>query len=193
MSREEVIAEKDALRREMRQRRRDAESAWVVAASRRIQDAVMARPEFAAARSLACYMAMPYEVQTGTLLAKAWAQDKRVCVPAFNETTRRYELVWVTREDRTSPGRWNIQEPEHRSRAGLMDVDLLIVPALAYGRDGGRLGHGGGHYDRILGSWSGLKMGVAFDFQVFDQVPMGHQDVPVDLVITELGTYGEAG
>ena len=78
--------------------------------------------------------------------------------------------------------------PEHK-RAGLTDLDVLVVPALAFDRTGGRLGHGGGHYDRMLGSWAGLKVGISFDFQVFDVVPMGSQDIPVDMVITEKATY----
>ena len=70
-----------------------------------------------------------------------------------------------------------------------MDLEVMVVPALAFSKQGGRLGHGGGHYDRILGSWSGFRVGVAFDFQVFDEVPMGSQDIPVDIVVTERTVY----
>jgi 5-formyltetrahydrofolate cyclo-ligase len=166
---------------------------WVVAASRRIQKAVIARPEFQNAGSVACYLSLPPEVQTAGLLDACWSAGKKVCVPAFNEDADRYELVWIERDEKLTQGRMNIHEPLSPRKAGVMDVDLLIVPCIAYDHSGGRLGHGGGHYDRMLGSWSGFKLGVAFDYQVFEKVPMGSQDIPVDLVITETTTYGDGG
>jgi 5-formyltetrahydrofolate cyclo-ligase len=173
----------------MRQQRRELDPAWIVAASRRIQKQLLEAPEFDKASAVACYLALPVEVQLSTVLQTCWEQGKRTAVPAFNESNDRYELVWIGPEDRTTPGRWNIAEPDERVRAGLTDLDLLIVPALAYDHHGGRLGYGGGHYDRMLGSWSGLRVGVAFDFQVFERVPMGSQDLPVDRVYSELRMY----
>jgi 5-formyltetrahydrofolate cyclo-ligase len=184
-----IHCEKRMLRRTMLRTRRNMDPAQVEATSRRIQAAVLAHPEFLRARSVACYLSLQHEVQTGEILAACWRQGKRVCVPAFNAETNRYELVWYAREDETKRGRLNIPEPKVRQRAGAMDVDFHVVPALAYDRSGGRLGHGCGYYDRILGNWSGLKAGVAFDFQVLDKIPTASHDVPVDLVITETATY----
>lgn len=173
----------------MRRARRAMAAALVVAASKRIQQAVMALPEFREAKAVGTYLALPYEVQTRQIVEACWSHGKRICVPAYNEDKGRYEMRWIRPEDKTTPGHWLIHEPQTNDSAGLMDVDLLVVPALAYDRQGGRLGHGGGHFDRILGSWSGLKIGVAFDFQVFDRVPMGSQDIPVDMVVTEKTIY----
>ena len=181
--------EKRILRRTMLRMRRNMDPAQVEAASRRVQAAVLARPEFLRARSVACYLALQREVQTDGILATCWKQGKRVCVPAFNAETNRYELVWYAHGDETTPGKLHIPEPKVRRKVGAMDVDFHVVPALAYDRSGGRLGHGRGYYDSILGNWSGLKVGVAFDFQVLDKIPMGSHDVPVDLVITEIRTY----
>jgi len=176
----------------MRRARRAMDSDWVAAASDRIQKAILRMPEFIEARSVACYLALPYEVQLGQVIEASWYGNKRLCVPAWNSQRKRYELTWLGRDEPTRHGRWNVQEPAFERRAGVMDVDLLFVPALAFDTSGGRLGHGGGHYDRLLGSWSGLKVGVAFDFQVFDHVPMGKQDIPVDMVITERKRYSSA-
>jgi 5-formyltetrahydrofolate cyclo-ligase len=180
---------KEQLRREMQQTRRSREPAWIVAASQRIQKAVLGLPQFQQAARIGCYLALPYEVQSRAIIEAAWAAGKRVCVPAFNEEKDRYELTWLDPDEDTQPGRWNIREPRSARRAGSAEVDFIVVPALAYDRMGHRLGHGGGHYDRILGSWAGFRVGVAFEFQVFDQVPMGSQDVPVDLVVTEKAVY----
>ena len=185
--------EKREIRRAMKLRRREADADWICAASRRIQDALAALPEFEKAAALGCYQSLPFEVQTGSLIGRAFEQGKRVCCPAYNEAESRYELTWLSGPDAMVPGRWSIPEPDGAPRAGFMDVDLLIVPALAFDRQGNRLGHGGGHFDRILGIWSGVKIGIAFDFQVLEHVPMGCQDIPVDVVVTEQAVYRAEG
>jgi 5-formyltetrahydrofolate cyclo-ligase len=188
----ELTELKDAIRRTMRRQRRDKEAAWVVAASERIQASVTNLKSYQEAKAIGCYMALPYEVQTRNLIKASWKAGKRVAVPSYNEELRRYELTWVEPSDKTHHGRWNINEPLAGQRAGLMDLDLLVIPALAFDRKGGRLGHGGGHYDRILGNWTGVRVGVAFDFQVFDEIPMGSQDIPVDVVVTERTVYASS-
>lgn len=180
-----LIELKRKTRSRMRVLRRESNPSWVLKASERIQKAVLNCPEYIAAKAVGCYLALPYEVQTGMILDHCRKEGKKVCVPAYYEKEKRYEMTWLEKEDPVQPGRWNIAEPEHKERAGIMDVDCILVPALAYDTQGGRLGHGGGHYDRILGAWTGYKIGVAFDFQVLDEVPQGVQDIPVDLVITE--------
>jgi len=179
----------------MREARRATDPEIVVAASERIQRAVMELPAFTGAGAVGCYLALPYEVQTRRIIERCYRDGKKICVPAFNREKDRYELHWLEEGDSLTPGKFNIREPRSARPAGVMDVDLIVVPALAYDRNGGRLGHGGGHYDRVLGAWSGLKVGVAFEFQIFDQVPMGSQDIPVDLVVTESTIYpsGKAG
>lgn len=173
----------------MRRMRRSLDAAVITAASRRIQATILDLPEFKQATSIAAYLALPYEVQMNLVIETAWALDKKVCVPAFREDANRYELTWIGPEDKLQPGRYNIAEPSKVKKVHVTDVDLLVVPALAYDKTGGRLGHGGGHYDRILGCWSGIRVGVAFGFQVFDRIPMGEQDIPVDLVVTEAEVY----
>ncbi|MEM7391404.1 MAG: 5-formyltetrahydrofolate cyclo-ligase [Verrucomicrobiota bacterium] len=189
----EILEQKRFLRSSMNSRRRGADPAWIPMASERIQDAIVALPEFEAARSVGAYQALPYEVQTRKIIETCWSVEKKVCVPAFNEGHRRYELTWIEPNEEMKPGRMNVSEPLSENRAGFMDVELLVVPALVYDANGGRLGHGGGHYDRILGAWSGFKVGIAFQFQIHDEVPMGAQDIPVDIVVTEQFIYRPEG
>jgi len=67
------------------------------------------------------------------------------------------------------------------------EADLFIVPAVALGRDGKRLGHGGGYYDRYLASSAAFKAGICFDALLFDRLPFDEYDIPVDMIITETG------
>ena len=184
---------KREIRSKVRVRRRESDPDWIIKASERIQRGVMQQKEYQAAKTVGCYQALPYEVQTHKCIEECRKQGRQICIPAYNEEQKRYELIWMRENDPMINGRWNIPEPKQRELAGLMDVDCIIVPAVAYDRHGGRLGHGGGHYDRMLGAWSGFKIGVAFDFQVLDTVPQGSQDIPVDLVITETHMYTPDG
>ncbi|MDE6243728.1 MAG: 5-formyltetrahydrofolate cyclo-ligase, partial [Muribaculaceae bacterium] len=68
-------------------------------------------------------------------------------------------------------------------------MELIVVPAVAYDRRGNRLGRGKGYYDRLLATTKASKIGVAYEFQVVDDIPAESHDVPVDIVITENGIY----
>ncbi|NKB23099.1 MAG: 5-formyltetrahydrofolate cyclo-ligase [Kiritimatiellae bacterium] len=193
MSKKTTDEKKEIMRRDMRHRRKETDPSWILKASERIQHAIMERDEFTKAQSVGCYFALPYEVQTRLIVKTCWDQGKRVCVPAFNETQNRYELAWLSSLQETKSRRSNIREPLVINRAGFIDTDLIMVPALAYDPQGGRLGHGGGHYDHLLGAWSGIKVGVCFHFQIFEQVPMDTHDIPVDIVITEQKAYTKNG
>lgn len=188
---EKRVETKETIRRMMRRKRREADPIWNLKASERIQRAVLRLPEFATARSIGCYYALPYEVQMHLIIQRCREYGKPVCVPAFNEDLNRYELTWTRPDEPLRAGRWNIKEPRSHNRAGFMGVELIVVPALAYDPSGKRLGHGGGHYDRILGAWSGFKIGIAFQFQVVDGIPTGAHDIPVDMVVTERHVYKE--
>lgn len=66
---------------------------------------------------------------------------------------------------------------------------MVVVPAVAYDRSGNRVGRGKGYYDRLLGETKALKIGVAYDFQLVDEIDAEPHDVSVDIVITPSGTY----
>jgi len=84
------------------------------------------------------------------------------------------------------PGTWQ--------GASIAEVDLALVPGLAFDPLGGRLGRGRGFYDRLLGNpaFRGLKIGLCWDWQVVELVPMAAHDAPMDLVVTEGGIRGSA-
>jgi len=67
----------------------------------------------------------------------------------------------------------------------LSEVDLILVPGVAFDRSGNRLGRGGGYYDRLLKGYSGSVTAVAFNFQLFETIPTSAHDVPVGTIVTE--------
>ena len=80
----------------------------------------------------------------------------------------------------------SIPEPVGPEYTTLEKVDMIVVPGVAFDRKRNRMGRGRGFYDRLLKSTpNAVKVGVAFDFQIFDAIPVEPFDVPMDVVITE--------
>lgn len=86
-----------------------------------------------------------------------------------------------------APGRFGILEPQSNAPAAGRSFDLILVPGLAFDRSGGRLGRGRGFYDRFLSGISGFRVGVSFDSQLVDSVPVEAHDMRMDAVVTPSG------
>ena len=180
---------KEEIRHFVRMRRCELDAVWIGQKSLAAQQQVTELPEFKKAKVVCCYLAMENEVRTDRLLDRCWKEEKTVCVPAFCRKTGKYRLSGIKKDTPVIEGHWKVWEPAHIQWIAVDKVDLIVVPGMAFDASGGRLGHGGGHYDQILGGRKSklrcFKVGLAFDFQVFRSVPMGKNDVRMDVVVTE--------
>ncbi len=70
------------------------------------------------------------------------------------------------------------------------EIQLALVPGVAFDRDGWRLGYGGGYFDRFLHEFSGISLGITYQAVLLDQLPHGEHDVPVEWIVTEIGILG---
>ncbi len=182
---------KRALRAQARTRRAALTPRAARQAGERIQRAVLRLPEWAAARRVCLYLALPGEVQTGRLRAACRRAGVEVWVPAYDPRSRAYRPAVLAPGARLTAGPHGVAEPARPAWVcpGAR-ADVALVPGAAFDRAGGRLGRGGGHYDRLLAgaplrrAW---KAGLAFACQVVGRVPMGARDVRLDAVITETG------
>ena len=163
--------------------------------SRRICGKLATLPEYQNAATVAFYVDFRCEVRTRPFLPSAWEQGKRVVVPYC--AGDRLELYWVEGLDELAPGAYGILEPPEELRrrderkVDVAQVDLIVVPGVAFDRHGGRVGHGKGYYDRLLRQARPHtpRVALAFQCQLFPQVPMMTHDVYVDKVITEEAVY----
>lgn len=148
--------------------------------------------EFNAAQTIHFYLAMAAEVQTDEMIREALRMKKRVVVPLVQPETKSLALSELIElhPSKLQPGPYGISEPrlEYRKKVDPKEVDLWVVPGLAFDENGNRLGFGGGYYDRLLSPARGRKVGVAFEFQVIDRLPIEETDHPVDLIMTEKRT-----
>lgn len=86
-------------------------------------------------------------------------------------------------------GRFGVREPRHLRWADSDTPDFWLIPGVGFDRQGNRLGHGAGYYDRLLAKAPGIRAGIAFAFQVLDGLAVEAHDVGMNLVITEQGTH----
>lgn len=186
------MTHKESIRAEMRKRRAALTSLGIRQASMRIQRAVMKLPEWAAAQRVCVYLAMPSEVQTRRLLTACWKTGKQVLVLAYRKTERHYDLARLRSGASVKAGHWTVPEPIRPNWAAPVRVDLVVTPGLAFDRSGGRLGHGGGHYDRLLAETAmkqAFKVGLALECQMVMRVPMNMRDIRMNAVVTERAVY----
>ncbi len=94
--------------------------------------------------------------------------------------------------DALVPARFGVRcPPAEIPASNLTAGDLVVVPAVSFTREGGRLGRGGGYYDRVLGSlpMRACSVAIGYDFQLVDELPIEPQDMPVDMVVTNAGIW----
>jgi 5-formyltetrahydrofolate cyclo-ligase len=167
--------------------------------SRRICAAFQALPEYAAARTVMFYLDVRSEVRTRRALPKALASGKRIVVPWCNERGE-LELFHLTDADELAVGMYRILEPRPELR-GLPEkqvtpeeLDLVQVPGVAFDRRGARMGHGKGYYDKLLQHARNAPLvALAFECQIFDEIPTAEHDIFMDRIITESAIYQGRG
>ncbi|MDR1359850.1 MAG: 5-formyltetrahydrofolate cyclo-ligase [Deltaproteobacteria bacterium] len=186
-------ADKAALRRIMLKRRAalsaEERHSRSLAAQRHILDEAL----WQKASCVALYMAVRGEADTAALLERAWAEGKSVLLPLCSRQEKgRMDFCPCAGRQALRPGLYGIPEPDPdlaRPSAPLTP-DLLVVPGLAFDRQGFRLGLGGGYYDRFFlrSPWPGVaRLGLAFSFQILDALPREAWDRPVHALGTEDG------
>lgn len=138
------------------------------------------------ARSILLFAPLPDEPDIWPLLAEALATGKTVALPTFVPGTNTYTARRVVDPARDLViGKFGIREVAELSpEMELNQLDLVLVPGVAFDTQGGRLGRGKGFYDRLLAEVRGTKCGVAFDEQMVDAVPVGPQDIPLNCILT---------
>lgn len=187
-SMDDVAEAKAALRRTALEARQSLDDGQRRAASDQIVGRVLAIPELLRARTVVTYAARADEADLAGALAHLHDRSIRTLFPRVRDDD--LELVAATDLLTLTLGYRGIREPVGPNvDAGVVDVALL--PGVAFDVVGGRLGHGGGHYDRLLGRLPphALRVGIAFSCQVVPRVPREDHDEPVDIVVTEKATY----
>ncbi len=184
--------DKRALRHRALEARRSLSRDEVVAKSRRISRRLAHLAAYRNARTVLFYVSSKdNEVDTTAPIERAIRKGKTVLVPISNLETRGLSWSELRSLDELERATFGILEPraECRRVRDPQQGDLVIVPGVAFDPSCGRIGYGGGFYDRFLSSFDGAKVALAFEAQLLPHVPVGEHDIPVDMVITEDAVY----
>jgi 5-formyltetrahydrofolate cyclo-ligase len=161
---------------------------------------LMQLPEYRAAKTVLWYLDCRSELRTRHALPEALASGQRVVVPycTVDELgANKLGLWWLRALDELVIGKWKILEPP-RERWGEPErempaeqIDLVVVPGVAFGRHGARMGNGQGYYDRLLESVRPdcPLVGLCYESQLFDNLIVDAHDVFMDKVVTERAVY----
>lgn len=167
--------------------------------SKRITDAVLELPEYQNAKCVMWYVDVRDEARTRQALPAAVASDKEIVIPFCVDGE--LELFHLESMDELSQGMYGILEPREElrdvvaKRFPVERLDLILVPGVAFDAEGGRTGHGKGYYDKLLENArpDTPLVSLAFECQIFDQIPMQSHDIYMDKVVTEERVYTGKG
>jgi len=182
---------KAELRDQMRKARAARDAGWVAATSRRIADRVTALPEFKRASVIGCFLSLPGEVDTRPILEAAWKSGKKVAMPARRDDGE-YMPAWYSPDEPMTREAFGLLQPLNPHWAKPDRFDLMLIPGVAFARNGARLGHGRGYYDRMLARLAGrldCRVGICFTAEVLPEIPVSETDVGMDAVVTEEALY----
>ncbi len=154
-----------------------------------IEKNLFLQDEFKNSRYIMCFASFRSEPNTYIIIQKALNLSKRVILPKVNIEEQKLILYGIKNLNELIPGYMNIPEPDaHQSRifdANLLDI--IIMPGIAFDEKGGRLGFGGGYYDKFIHSIDKKPplIVIAYDEQIVDKVPVLEHDIRVDKIITD--------
>lgn len=175
---------KNAIRNQMREQRQALSPALHAEKSESIRHRLEKLPAYQNAKKILVYVSAKDEVETHGFIKDSLAQGRHLYVPKIQDTV--LTICPLYRWEDLEPGTFGILEPSVPTEpARPEEMDLIIVPGLAFDSRGHRIGYGKGHYDRLLKSTRGYKVGLAFHEQVLETVPDEVHDVPLDLIITD--------
>jgi 5-formyltetrahydrofolate cyclo-ligase len=167
--------------------------------SRLILDRFVALPEYRAANVVMYYVDVRSEVRTRHYLPEALKHDKKIVVPYCVDGE--LELFHLTSMDELAIGMYKILEPKPELRSlpekhfSPEQLDLVMVPGVAFDRSGARMGHGFGYYDKLLqhARPDAPLIALAFECQLFPEIPTQEHDIFMDRIITEKAVYEGRG
>ncbi len=178
--RKRILALRDALPQDERRKK-----------SISIHKHLFSLPEFTNAKTVAFFVSFRSEVLTEQMIREALSLGKSVVVPITDLAGKR--LIFSRLNDYNtdlSPGTWGILEPKAECVRPVAPekIDIVITPGAVFDYRGGRIGYGGGFYDRLLKTFHNPSIALAFAIQIVDRVPVDpDHDIPIDIIITEEG------
>ena len=174
--------DKKELRRQIREQKRAMTEEQIVAASQRLGELFCNCEYYKNAKTIYGYLPYNQEVRTVPMLEQAIKDGKRVAVPkCYGEEMR---FIYMDDLNKVEKGYANIPEPIDDEPVADDKTALVLMPGMAFTKEGHRMGYGGGFYDKFLASEPDHPtVALCYDFQMLDAIPTEDYDIPVDCVL----------
>lgn len=149
----------------------------------------LALPALKKTTTVAAYASFNHEVMTDGLMAGLLAEGFRLALPVVNKKNRTMEFRRVEDLRTLTPGPFGILEPQKEPLCPPEEIGVFFIPGLAFDRQGNRLGRGAGYYDRYLATVNhpAVRVGLAFQLQIAETLPVTATDMKIDSLLTEEG------
>ena len=142
---------------------------------------------YRSADTILCFASTEDEINTDAIINSAICDGKTLALPYCTDKSGHMQFYIITSPADLTKGSFGIREPDITKckRLESYDNSIIIVPALAYAKDGFRIGYGGGYYDRFLTEYNGVCVGICYDEMLLDKIPADSYDLPVDIIVTQ--------
>ncbi|EKT64808.1 5-formyltetrahydrofolate cyclo-ligase [Providencia burhodogranariea] len=189
------LAMRQHIRKKIRKKRQELTAHEQQLAAQNLMHNALEHPAIIHAQHIALFLSFDGEIDTHPLIDALWQQNKEVYLPVLHPFNR-HNLLFLryTPETRLVKNRFNIDEPplDITSVLPLSQLDIMMIPLVAFDDQGQRLGMGGGFYDRTLANWQQkgfYPIGLAHDCQQVQSLPTAHWDIPLPEIITPKKTW----
>lgn len=139
---------------------------------------------FKKAENIFTYVSKEAEVDTKNLINYALKKGKKIFVPKINLKNNKIEIYKITSLKELQKGSYDIDEPSH-NKSKRKTFDIIFIPGIAFDINNNRLGRGGGFFDKFLRNIKGIKIGLCFQEQLLDKLPVEKHDIKMDIIISD--------
>ncbi|WP_404428702.1 5-formyltetrahydrofolate cyclo-ligase [Sutcliffiella horikoshii] len=185
------MKEKSLLREEMKKILGSMDRSSHDIQSKEINDRLFSSTEWKDAQTIAVTISRYPEVDTETIILRAWDEGKKVAVPKCFPKDKSMNFYYLENFNQLESVYFGLKEPivTEVEMCPKDNLELMLVPGLIFDEEGYRIGFGGGYYDRYLVGYTGFKVSLAFSQQMVKKVPTDHYDIPVHKIVTNEVVY----
>lgn len=176
---------KNRIRNEMKAKRRFMEKTEVVEKSQRAAEIFLNSEIYRSAKMIMLYMPLGNEADTSEIIKKAFADGKSLVLPVTEEATGKITPVAFEENAVFLKGGFSVAEPKNSVEVKKSEIDVVLVPGIAFDKKGARVGFGKGCYDMFLADSRAKKVGFCYEFQICEEIPADEYDVKMDFLLTE--------
>ena len=174
--------DKTSLRKQISEKKRTMTPEEIETASQRLGELFLASELYCRAKTIYGYLPYNQEVRTVPMLEQALTDGKRVAVPKVYGDEMKF--IYLTDLHQVETGYAGIPEPVEDGPVADDPTALVLMPGLAFDREGHRIGYGGGFYDKFLAAEpTHPTLALCYEFQMVQQLPVEEFDIPVDVVL----------